>query len=324
MTSGCSSDGDSFIAPAYGPAKQGVSFGYTKVCGYHPLLATVTEPGGAPDVLATRLREGKANTARGAAGFFAEAFSRAREAGATGELVFRADSGFYNRQVIGACRRAGVRFSIGMRLDPKARKAIAAIPEDAWTPIPYWSSHVDELTGEVVDSHADVAEVAYTAFSGRHCVTARLVVRRVRRLRPRTGQLELDADVWRHHAIFTDRPEPLIQAEGEHRDHAIIECVIADLKASALAHLPSGDFHANAAWLALAALAHNMTRALATLAQHGLGNATTPTVRRTLIAVPARLVRSARQMHLRMPEHWPWQPPFDRAVRHIAAIPQHT
>lgn len=211
-----------------------------------------------------------------------------------------------------------------MRLDPKARKAIAAIGDDAWTPIPYWSSHLDPGTGEVVDSHADVAEIAYTAFSGKHRVTGRLLVRRVRRLRPATGQLELDADIWRHHPIFTDRPEPLLQVEAEHRDHAIVEQVIADLKNSALAHLPSGDFHANAAWLALAAIAHNMTRALAALAQHGLWNATTATIRRTLIAIPARLVHSARRRHLRMPERWPWQQPYDRALRHITAIPQHT
>lgn len=317
-------DVDSFIAQAYGPAKQGVSFGYTKVRGYHPLLATVTEPGGAPDVLATRLREGKANTARGAASFVAEAISRVRAGGATGEVVARFDGGFYSGSVVAACRRAGARFSVGMRLDPKARAAIASIPDTAWTPIPYWSSHVDADTGELVESHADVAETPYTAFAGRQRVTGRLVVRRVRRLRPRAGQLELDADLWRHHAFFTDRIEPTLTVEAEHRDHAIIEQVIADLKHSAAAHLPSADFNANAAWLALAGIAHNLTRALATLAGFGLSNATTSTIRRTLIAIPARLVRSARRAHLRYAAHWPWQQPLDRALRRIGAMPLRT
>jgi len=318
-------DADSTIAGAYGLAKQGVSFGYTKVRGYHPLIAAVTESGNAPDVLHTRLREGKANTARGAASFVAECFSRVRAAGATAELVFRADGGFYNHTVVGACVRADARFSIAVRADAKVRAAIAGIPEDAWVPIPYWSSHTDPETGDVIDSHADVAETTYTAFAGtKHPVTARLVVRRVRRLRPRTGQLELEADIWRHHAILTDRIEPLLIAEADHRGHAIIEAVIADLKGSAMAHLPSGSFTANAAWLSLAALAHNLTRALATLAGFGLGAATTATIRRTLIAIPARMVRSARRLHLRMPEHWPWQRPYDWAIRRILAIPLRT
>ena len=318
-------DADSTIAQAYGPAKQGISFGYTKVRGYHPLIAAVTEPGNAPDVLHTRLREGKANTARGAASFVAESLARVRAAGATGELVFRADGGFYNHHVIDACVRAGARFSIAVRTDAKVRAAIEAIPEDAWTPIPYWSSHTDPDTGEIVDSHADVAETTYTAFAGTKApVTARLVVRRVRRLRPRTGQLELETDIWRHHGILTDRIEPLVMVEAEHRGHAIIEQVIADLKNSAMAHLPSGSFNANAAWLALAALAHNLTRALATLAGFGLDAATTATIRRTLIAIPARLVRSARRLHLRMPQRWPWQRSYEWAIRRILAVPLRT
>lgn len=318
-------DADSTIAQAYGLAKQGVSFGYTGVRGYHPLIASVTEPGNTPDVLHTRLREGKANTARGAASFVAESFSRVRAAGATGELIFRADGGFYNHRVVDACVRADARFSIAVRIDPKVRQAIAAIDEAAWAPIPYWSSHTDPDTGQVVDSHADVAETTYTAFAGTaRPVTARLVVRRVRRLRPHTGQLELDTDIWRHHAILTDRIEPLLTVEAEHRGHAIIEQVIADLKDSAMAHLPSGSFTANAAWLALAALAHNLTRALGTLAGFGLDAATTATIRRTIIAIPARLVRSARRLHLRMPEHWPWQWPYDWAIRRILAVPLQT
>ncbi len=318
-------DADSTIAQAYGPAKQGVSFGYTKVRGYHPLIATVLEPGSTPEVLHTRLREGKANTARGASSFIAEAISRARVAGSTGELIVRLDGGFYNAKVIATCQRADARFSVTCRNDSKIRAALSAIKDTAWTAIPYWSSHVDPDTGETIESHADVAETSYTAFAGStRPVTARLIVRRVRRLRPRDGQLELDTDLWRHHTVLTDRPEPLLTVEAEHRAHAVIETVIADLKNSAMAHLPSGDFNANAAWLALAALAHNLTRALATLAGHGLHHATTATIRRTLIAVPARLVRSARKRHLRLPEHWPWQTALTWCRRRIDAIPMLT
>jgi len=145
-------DADSTIARAYGPAKQGVSFGYTKVRGYHPLIATVLEPGSTPEMLHTRLREGRANTARGAASFIAEAISRARAAGSTGELIVRLDGGFYNAKVIATCQRTDVRFSVTCRNDSKIRAAVAAIKDTAWTAIPYWSSHVDPDTGEIVES----------------------------------------------------------------------------------------------------------------------------------------------------------------------------
>ncbi len=203
-------DADSTIARAHGPAKQGVSFGYTKVRGYHPLIATVLEPGSTPEMLHTRLREGRANTARGAASFIAEAISRARAAGSTGELIVRLDGGFYNAKVIATCQRADVRFSVTCRNDSKIRAAVAAIKDTAWTAIPYWSSYVDLDTGEIVESHADVAEIGYTAFAGStHPVTARLIVRRVRRLRPRQGQLELDTDLWDR----LRRPSPGRRAE---------------------------------------------------------------------------------------------------------------
>jgi Transposase DDE domain group 1 len=317
-------DGDSTILRAYGAAKQGVSFGYTKVRGYHPLLATVTEPGGAPDVLHTRLREGRANTARGAASFLSEAFARARAAGSTGELVARLDGGFYNGAVVAACRRAGVRFSITTRNDAAIRRAIAGIEDSAWVPIPYWNAEIDPDTGEVLASHAEVAETTHTAFAGRHRVTARLVVRRVRRLRPLTGQLELDTDIWRYHGVFTDRIDPLLTVEAEHRDHAIVEQVIADLKAGPLAHCPSGSFTANAAWLALAALAHNLARALGILAGHEFTVATTATIRDKLIKIPGRLVRTARRYHLRLVRQWPRQTQHGWARRRISAIPQRT
>ena len=111
---------------------------------------------------------------------------------------------------------------------------------------------------------------------------------------------------WRHHAVFTDSPLVMLQAEADHRRHAIIEQVIADLKNGPLAHLPSGQFTANAAWLVLAAMAFNLTRAAGALASLFHAKATTATIRRQLINVPARLVRSARRIHLRLPTNWPW------------------
>ena len=315
-------DADFTIARAYGPAKQGVSFGYTKVRGYHPLIATVAEPGGTPDVLHTRLREGRANTARGAASFIAEAISRVRAAGSTGELVVRADGGFYNAKVIAACRRGGARFSVTARNDRKIRAAIAAIDERAWTPIPYWSSHLDPDTGVVVDSHADIAETTYTAFAGGlHPVTARLIVRRVRRLRPREGQLKLVVDIWRHHAVLTDRCEPLLTVEAEHRAHAVIETVIADLKNSAMAHLPSRRFSANGAWLVCAAMAFNLTRAVGVLASTFHAKARTATIRAQLITVPARLARSARRIVVHPPRDWPWDAAWEQVFTAAATGP---
>ena len=208
-----------------------------------------------------------------------------------------------------------------MRHDAKVGRALAAIPESAWVLIPYWDSHVDPDTGELVASAAQVAEVGYVAFQGtKHEVAGRLVVRRVRRLRPRAGQTELDVDVWRYHGLLTDQTGPLLEVEACHRGHAIVEQVIADLKASALAHLPSGKFTANAAWLALAAIAHNLTRALGTLAGHGLANATTSTVRRTVLRLPGRLARSGRRWTLHLPAGWPWQTAASWALRRARAI----
>jgi hypothetical protein len=239
-------DVDSTICPTYGPAKSGTAFGYTKVRGYHPLLATVREPGQPGEVLHTRLRRGNAASGQGGGHFLTEALGRVRAAGASGPLLVRADAGFYARSVVRACRRAGARFSITVRTNPAITAAIAAIPDTAWTPIPYWDA-VEDDNGVLVASSAEVAETSTTAFAGTpDAVTARLVVRRVRRLRHSdTGeQLELDIPIWRHHALLTDRDEPLLTVEAEHREHAVVEQTIAELKANALAHLPSGSFWA--------------------------------------------------------------------------------
>jgi hypothetical protein len=227
------------------------------------LVATVSTPLAAPVVAATRLRGGTANSARGAAWFVAEAINTARSAGCSGRLIVRADSAFYSAAFVGACRRAGANFSVTVTMDPKIKAAIAAIPAGSWQKIRYPNAVWDE-DAQAWISDAEVAEVEYAAFASRrkHAVTARLLVRRVPDRNPtaHAGQDELFT-AWRYHAVFTDSPYELVQAEAQHRDHAIVEQVFADLLAGPLAHLPSGRFPANAAWLALAGLAHNLARA---------------------------------------------------------------
>jgi hypothetical protein len=248
----------------------------------------------------------------------ADAVRAARAAGATGLVVVRADSAFYGQPVIAAARRAGARFSITARMTSTVAAAIASIGDDAWTPIRYPQAIWDEADQRWI-SDAEVAETTLTAFTGRRAgeqVTARLIVRRVKRLNPKTetdGQGELFttspeySSDWRYHAVFTDTPLPMLQAEAAHRGHAIIEQVIADLKNSALAHLPSGRFTANAAWLVLAAIAFNLTRAAGCLASAFHARATTATIRAQLINVPARLARSARRLVMHLPRDWPWE-----------------
>jgi hypothetical protein len=311
-------DIDSAQRRVYGHAKQGAGFGAAKIGGYmlrlrglNPLLAAVSTPTCAPVLVGTRLRGGTANSARGAASFLAEAITTARGVGATGLLIARMDSAFYGGAPIAACRRNKVRFSVTARMDRKITKAIAGIPENAWTPIKYPNAIFDEDEQRWI-SDAEVAEVSYTAFAGtnKHRVTARLIVRRVRRLAPpRQGEL---LPAWRHHAIFTDSPLPMLAAEADHRDHAIIEQLIADLIDGPLAHLPSGVFAANAAWLTCAGIAHNLLRAAATLASRRHGRARGATVRRELINVAARLAHHGRdQLILHLPQHWPWRDGFE-------------
>ena len=308
-------DLDSMQKRVYGHAKQGAAFGYTKiqgksllVRGLNVLAATISTPLAAPVIAATRLRGGSASSARGAASMAAEAVRTARAAGCTGTIVVRADSAFYGAPVAWAIREAGAFFSVTVRIDPKVAAAIAAISEDAWTPIRYpraiWD---DQLACWVSD--AQVAEVRYTAFTchgTRRPITARLIVRRVKDLSPQAaaGQGELFR-AWRYHAVFTDSPFTMIQAEEHHRGHAQIEQVFADCNDGPLAHLPSGSFPANAAWLTLAAISHNLLRAAGSLASPACAKARGATLRRDLIDVAARTARHGRgHITLHLPEGW--------------------
>ncbi|MCW2542369.1 MAG: family transposase [Frankiales bacterium] len=304
-------DIDDTVRSTFGYSKQGSGYGYSGVKGLNALLATASTPSSAPVIVATRLRKGSANSARGAARLVADAIKTSRAAGAGELIVLRADSAYYGAEVIAAARRHGARFSITARKDKAITTAIAGISDHAWTTIHYPRAVFDEQLQQWV-SDAEVAEIPFTAFASRskaRRVTARLIVRRVRDQNPDHVQVNAQGElfrIWRHHAMFTDSPLPMLAAERDHRRHAIIEQVIADLKNSALAHLPSGQFAANSAWLVLAAMAFNLTRAIGTLASAFHAKATTATIRRQLIAVAARVTRTGRRSTPRLPTAWPW------------------
>lgn len=302
-------DFDSTICRVFGTAKQGAKFGYTHVRGYHPLLATLADTG---EVLHARMRGGNAGAARGAGTFVRETIRRVRDAGATGTVTARADSAFYSRAFVAACRDHDVRFSVTVKTGIEAiRRTIDAIPDDAWTPIPYW-----------LDGGADVAETTYTAFRGsRDAVELRLIVRRTR---PTPGsQLALDV-VFDYHAILTDRPGATLAVEADHRGHAVVELAIRDLKAGGLGHVASGVFPANAAWLGLAVLAHNLGRWTLAAAGPAWRRCTVATLTAKLVSMPARLAHRARRLWLHAPTNWPWREALQTALARIAAIPPPT
>lgn len=289
-------DMDSTITEVHGYAKQGAAYGYTRVLGHHPLLATRAETG---EVLHVRQRKGSANTGRGAERFVNELAGRVRRAGATGLLTLRADSGFHSAKVIAACRRHEMRFSITVNQTSVVRDAIAAIAEDAWVVIDYTDS--------------GRAEVAETTYNGD-----RLVVRRTR-LVGRQARLWPE---WRHHAFVTDRAGSAIDLDADHRNHAVVELAIRDLKAGAgWNHSPSGKFLANAAWIVIGALAHNMVRWIAKLGLGHHGPVVAKTIRRQLITVPGRMTRSARRDQLHLPRQWPWRRQFLTAAVRLRNLP---
>jgi hypothetical protein len=319
-------DVDSLLRRVYGKQKQGAAFGHAKVGGYpvllrglNPLVATISTPDAAPVIAATQLRAGNAASVRGAASLVAEAIATtmavlaAQPTAVPGEIVLRADSAFYSRKVIAAARRGGARFSVTVRVDKKVTRAIQAIPTDAWVEIEYPQPVWDEDQQRLV-SRAQIAEITYTAFEGTADeVTARLIVRRIPDLnKTQTNDQGELFTVWRYHAAFTDSPFTLEQAEQQHRAHAVIEQVFAELIDGPLAHLPSGRFDANNAWLTCIAITHNLTRAAATLAGRRYATARAATVRRHLINVAGRIARHARGLTIHLPEHWPWQQPWQR------------
>lgn len=319
-------DIDDTIIEVHGYTKQGSGYGYSGVRGLNALLATVSSAESAPVVVAQRLRKGSCGSPRGAKRLVADALKVVGSMSPATPLV-RADSAFYGAATLGAAIRAGGDVSVTVRMDPKVKAAIATIGERAWTPIEYTDAVFDEQTQTWV-SRAEVAEIGFTAFTSRpkaEQITGRLVVRRIPDLNPqsRHGQETL-FDTWRFHAFFTTTDPAVadtVAADKTHRQHAIIEQVHADLKHAALAHLPSAKFTANAAWLVLAVIAFNLTRAAATLTGPGLAKATTATIRRKLIAVPARIASSARRVTLHLPTAWPWETAWTELFTRVCGPP---
>jgi hypothetical protein len=309
-------DVDDTIIEVHGHAKQGAGFGYSGVRGLNALLATLTTATSAPVIVAQRLRKGACGSPRGAKRLVGDAVRTTRRLlGKTPLVLVRMDSAFYGRGAVHAALAGGAAVSVTVRMDKAVKKAIVAVDQDAWTPIEYTDAVFDETTGRWV-SRAEVAEVPFIAFAAQKRadhVPGRLVVRRIPDFHAEqnkaAGQDTL-FDVWRFHAFFTTAdPKVLdtVAADKTHRGHAVIEQVHSDLKNSALAHLPSGVFTANAAWLVLAVIAFNLTRAAASLTDPQMAKATTATIRRKLITVPARVATSARRITLHLPRAWPWE-----------------
>jgi Transposase DDE domain group 1 len=288
-------DVDSFVGEVCGRLKQGAAYGYTRLLGYHPLLATRADT---RETLHIRLRKGSANTQKGIGRFVDELIARVNRAGASGVKLLRADSGFWNTKVFKRLEQADWQYSIGVRMTKTVAAAVAAIAEDAWQTIDYPD-----------DGEAQIAETVYGE--------RRLIVRRTRLV---GAQAELWPD-WRHFAFLTNRTEQLALVEAEHRDHAVVEQVIADLKDQALAHFPSGHFYANAAWTVLGALAHNLLRWTQLLGLPDTTIRAARTLRRRLLAIPGRLTRHARGWTLHLPARWPWHGDYITALARIRALP---
>ena len=289
-------DVDSFVGEVHGYAKQGAGFGYTGRRGYHPILATRAGTG---EVLHIRCRKGSANTARGALRFVEELIPRVARAGASGPKLLRADSGFWNTKTMARLQDAGWTYSIGVRQQQHVKAAIQAICEQDWQPLEGYPG-----TGQ--------AQIAQTMLGHQ-----RLVVRRTRLV---GDQAELWPD-WRHFAFLTNRTDSLEVVEAEHRQHAVIELAIRDLKDQALAHFPSGKYMANAAWTVIAALAHNLLRWTHLLALTDQTVRTARSLRRRLLNVPGRLTRHGRKTLLRMPARWPWEQDFLAGLARLRALP---
>lgn len=316
-------DVDDTIIEVHGHQKQGAGFGYSGVRGLNALLATVTTPKSAPVVVAQRLRRGSCGSARGAGRLIADAITTTRRlpAMAQQKILVRADSAFYGRPSIHAALTDGADVSITARMTPNIQNAIATIPDTSWETIEYTDALFDEDTQTWISS-AEVAEVPFIAFASKKAadqVPGRLVVRRIPELNKKNIDQPGLFDLYRFHAVFTTADPDLlgtVAADKTHRQHAVIEQVNADLKASALAHMPSGVFTANAAWLVVAVMAFNLTRAAGTIAAGALARATTATIRRRIVMVAARVARRSRRLVLHLPEGWKWESQWRRLFNH--------
>ncbi|GAB3809343.1 IS1380-like element IS1677 family transposase [Humibacter antri] len=318
-------DVDDTIVQVHGPKKQGAGFGYSGVRGLNALLATVSTENTAPVIIGQRLRKGATGSPRGAARIVADALKTVTRLPGmdTAPVLLRADSAYYGHATVAAARKAGADVSITARQDPAVKRAINTIPETAWTKIQYTDAIYDPDTGTWT-SNAEVAEIPFTAFSSKpkkDRIEGRLVVRRIPELNKKKLSQPTLFDTHRFHAFFTTSTLDTVTADQVHRRHAIIEQVNADLKNSALAHLPSGIFTANAAWLVLAVIAFNLARTAATITGPTLAKATTATIRRTLVNIPARIASSARRITLHLPDQWPWELAWTALFDHVGGSP---
>ena len=316
-------DVDDTIIEVHGHQKQGSGYGYSGVRGINALLATVKTSVSAPVIIGQRLRRGACGSPRGAGRLIRDALATLKRLHGLEDarVLFRADSAFYGFASVNAALTAGAAVSVTARMDPAIKRAIATIGESAWEAIEYTDAIYDEASKTWI-STAEVAEVPFTAFSSRsksEHIVGRLVVRRI----PELNKKDLDHptlfDTHRFHAFFTTSDLDTVTADKTHRGHAIIEQVNADLKNSALAHLPSGVFTANAAWLVLAVIAFNLTRAAA--AGSDLAKATTGTIRRKLVNLPAGIATSARKVRLHLPQDWPWESAWTALFSHACSPP---
>ncbi|MFZ2605094.1 MAG: IS1380 family transposase [Candidatus Microthrix parvicella] len=296
-------DLDSTVTEVYGKQKQGASYGYTGVLGYHPLIATRAGTG---EVLGSRMRKGAAGSSRGVLRFIGEVLATIGRAGVCGPVTVRADSGFWSWKLIDKLTKAGVGWSITVRLVPKIKTTIAAIPEEAWTTIDYTRG-----------GHAQVAETIYTTGKGKQVRHVRLVVRRTRLAD--TAQAAM-WPTWRHHAFICNNTLTTVEADRFHRNHTVVELAIRELKDNGLEHCPSGSFAANGAWLACAVLAHNLTRWTGVIGLDGPIR-TARTIRNRIIALAGALVNRSGTPTLRLPTDWPWAHQFHAALTTIRALP---
>jgi hypothetical protein len=314
-------DLDDTIREVHGYGKQAAAYGYSKVFGLNAMLAVCSTPLAAPVIAASSLRRGNAASGSGSAQLLTRAVTTVRRAGVTARLLGRADSAFYRHDLVAAMIKNSMWFSITARMNTAVTAAIARIDEQAWTAIKYpqavWEADDTAPGGGYWVSDAEVAEIDFVAFSSlrkAHRVCCRLVVRRVRRLQLKapdgTVQDELFA-AYRHHAFITNSTLSAVAADERHRDHAIIEQVIAELKDGPLAHLPSGKYTANAAWLAYAVMAFNLARAMGVLAGKRHARARWATLRAQLITVAGRVAATGRQLVLHLPRDWPWAPAWE-------------
>jgi Transposase DDE domain group 1 len=288
-------DVDSFVGEVCGRLKQGAAYGYTKLLGYHPILATRADT---REVLHIRLRKGSVNTQKGMLRFCDELIARVNRAGASGVKLLRADSGFWNVKVFKRLEKAGWQYSIGVRMQKGIREAVEAIDHSAWQTL---EDYPEE--GE--------AQIAETTYGDR-----RLIVRRTRLIGP---QAQLWPD-WRHFAFVTNRTEDITLVEAEHRDHAVVEQVISDLKDQALQHFPSGEFNANSAWTVLGALAHNLLRWTQLIGLPDTTVRAARTLRRRWLQIAGRLTRHGRSWTLHLPARWPWHGDYIDALNRIRTL----